>query len=111
MPIDVLQDKLMPLQDLRERFPMPSGKPRTLRSILQWVTQGLRCSHRGDFVKLEAKRVGSTWMTTEDAVHKFTEETTRRSLAAAGGDKRPVRRETAANKRARARLRARGLCR
>lgn len=111
MPIDILKDKLIPIHDLGGKFPMPSGKPRSVKSILKWVAVGLKCTHRGDFIKLEAKRVGGTWFTTEDAVHDFTEETTRKSLGVSTpGPRSQSKRQSAANRRAREKLKDRGLC-
>lgn len=111
MPINVVKDDLIPLEHIRHRFPMASGKKRSLQSILKWVTIGVKGSHRGSVVLLEAQRVGGTWYTTEEAVQRFSDKTTEHSIQALSrGVVRQDPKNSKAHKRATARLKARGMC-
>jgi hypothetical protein len=108
MPIDVANDDLVGLEVVAKRFRGANGKPKTLKTVIGWVQIGVKGSHSGDSVRLEAKRVGGTWYTTEDAIRQFADATTNQSMPQPV-KKRPAK-KTASYSRAMSKLKARGMC-
>jgi hypothetical protein len=73
--LTLTQETLIRLAEVRRRIP---GRGRTGRlhfsTILRWVTRGVGTP--AGRVKLEAARIGNTWMTSEEALVRFVEATT-----------------------------------
>jgi hypothetical protein len=64
---------------------LPPGRgerPVTLSCILRWVLRGAR-SPSGELIRLEAIRVGGRWVTSREALQRFSERLTP-DLAASG---------------------------
>lgn len=112
MPIDVANDDLIALDSVAKRFPNAKGKPRSLKSIIRWVLSGVKGIKGGEPVKLDAKRVGGTWYTTEDAIRRFSDATTSQATQAALPEtRRSPAVKSARYRRAMAKAKARGMCR
>ena len=108
MPIDVVNDELIPVNKICKMFPARNGKPRNIKTVMRWITHG---AGRSD-VRLEAERVGGLWYTTADAVREFSRRLTEQAKTASYGPQ-PVKKSPAKKSqrvsKAMARLRARGV--
>ncbi len=110
MPINIVTDDLIALERLVTIFPNKQGKPRSIKSILRWVIVGVKGAHKREPVRLEAKRVGGSWFTTEDAIRRFSNQTTEHVLADSGEiSSRAAPKHSVAHRRATAKLKARGM--
>lgn len=96
--IDAMKDPLIPLANVAAKFPAPSGKRRSMSSLIRWVKKGV------DGVRLEAVRVGGSWYTTEEAVNRFIQSPEQCKAAAETNEA-----QTESHKRATAKLAAAGL--
>jgi hypothetical protein len=75
--------------------PARNGKRCHLSTVLRWVLRGAR-SPAGHLVKLEAVRLGGRWLTSREALQRFSERLTPRLE----GDERTVPRSPAKRRRA-----------
>jgi len=73
--IDICTEPLIRLTDAaRLAGPGRGNRPRHLSTILRWILDGVKTP--SGFIKLEAVRIGSKWMTSAQAVQRFVEALT-----------------------------------
>ena len=74
--IDTRLEELLSLADLCSFVPPArGGKKCHLSTVLRWVLRGARAID-GNFVKLEAIRLGNRWMSSRAALQRFCEALT-----------------------------------
>jgi hypothetical protein len=56
------------------------GKPTHVSTILRWITKGVRLSN-GERVRLEGARLGGRWITSIEALGRFSERLTAGALS------------------------------
>src|SRR5262245_50782224 len=85
--IDLTTETAIGLSDAARRYPpLRGGRPVNPATILRWITDAIR-ARDGRCVRLEAVRVGGRWLTSVEALARFTE-----SLSAVpAADPAPVR--------------------
>jgi hypothetical protein len=90
MAISFATEKTMSLSAAARMLPPGrGGRPVSLSCVLRWVLNGVRAKS-GEVVRLEAVRLGARWVTSVEALERFTErltpdlgaEPTRRTTAA-----------------------------
>lgn len=74
------EDKPIHIREVCKQFRQPNGKPRSLNTVIRWIIHGTKVRGSKELIRLEAKRVGGSWYTTEDAIRKFSESLTRLEL-------------------------------
>ncbi len=72
--IDVQREELLTLNQAAVRFPGNAGQPLSYGTIHRWVTAGVKG------VRLEASRLGGRWITSMEAIQRFTERLTTQQL-------------------------------
>jgi hypothetical protein len=107
--VDITSESLISLtQAARVLPPGRRGRPVSLSCVLRWVSEGLP-GPSGERVRLEAVRLGGRWLTSREALQRFSERLTPR----ADGEARPAPRgpeqRRRASDRAAAELERRGL--
>jgi hypothetical protein len=76
--IDLATESPIPLAAAAKLVPPArSGKRTHLSTILRWILTGAKAPD-GQRVRLEAIRLGGRWMTTREALQRFTERLTPR---------------------------------
>jgi hypothetical protein len=98
--IDLASEKTFPLPQAAKYLPRGrKGRPVHFCTLLRWVVDGVK-SLTGNRVHLEASRVGNKWVTSKEALQRFTERLT----PAIGQDKptprTPGKRQRAADRAA-----------
>jgi hypothetical protein len=79
-------ETLLPIGRVAERFPgITAGETMCRRTPLNWIKVGVRGPNT-ERIRLEAIRVGSRWITSEEAVTRF--------LAALKGEPAPERKRS-----------------
>jgi hypothetical protein len=74
--IDLASDSTLSLTQTARLLPPGRGdRPVTLSCVLRWVLRGAR-SPSGELVRLEAVRLGGRWVTSREALQRFTEQLT-----------------------------------
>jgi hypothetical protein len=76
--------------------PARTGKKTHLSTLLRWILRGCR-GPGGVLVRLEAVRLGNRWMTSREAIQRFTERLTPRLD---GDDVPPIQRSESRRRRA-----------
>lgn len=71
------------------------GRPTHMATVWRWIRKGCR-AHDGRIVRLEAVRVGSHWVTSREAIRRFSDALTPRI----DGDPAPAPRTSTARQRA-----------
>jgi hypothetical protein len=76
--LDLTTETPLPLAAAAKLVPPGrSGKRTHLSTILRWIMRGAR-SPSGEVVRLEAVRLGSRWVTSRQALQRFSERLTPR---------------------------------
>jgi hypothetical protein len=79
MSIDLLSESTVSLNYARRKLiPVLNRKPISPPTIYRWIGKGVLAGD-GSRVKLEAVRVGRSFVTTREAVKRFFDELARRS--------------------------------
>jgi hypothetical protein len=77
-PSDLLSESLIRLHEVARRLPPHrGGRPVSFSCVLRWITKGIP-GPDGQRVKLEAVRVGSRWLTSTEAIARWSERLTPR---------------------------------
>lgn len=72
----LMSEKLIGLSDVADKFPSArSGKPVSFSCVLRWITSGIK-GPAGNRIRLEAIRLGGRWLTTEEALARWTDKLT-----------------------------------
>jgi uncharacterized protein DUF1580 len=97
--IDLSAETPLPLAAAAKLIPPGrSGKHTHLSTLLRWILQGVK-SPSGEIVRLEAARLGSRWVTSREALQRFSERLTPRSDEPASPPPRtPGKRQRASEK-------------
>jgi hypothetical protein len=99
-PGNLLTEKLIGLYEAARRLPPArKGRPVHFSCILRWIKDGIP-DPDGERVRLEGVRVGSRWLTSEEALARWAERLTPRL------DAEPAPAPRTANQRRRAAERA-----
>jgi hypothetical protein len=88
--------------------PARTGRRCHLSTILRWVLRGAKAPD-GTVVRLEACRVGSRWLTSREALQRFSERLTPRLGGADHAAPRSPARRRRASERAAQELEKRGI--
>jgi hypothetical protein len=73
---DLTCERGLSLAEAAKLIPPSRGGKRThLSTILRWILHGAK-GPQGSVVRLEAVRLGGRWLTTCEAIHRFTERLT-----------------------------------
>ncbi len=75
MAIDLTKDTGLSPTQAAKLVPSWAGRPSHPSKIVRWIKVGLTVN--GERIKLEALRMGGTWVTTAQALHEFGERLTR----------------------------------
>jgi hypothetical protein len=74
--IDLTAETPIPLQDACRLIPPArNGKRCHLSTVLRWILAGAR-GPSGERVRLEAVRLGDRWLTSREALQRFSERLT-----------------------------------
>ena len=74
--IDLTTETTLSLSQAARLLPPGRGdRPVTLSCVLRWVLRGAR-SPSGELVRLEAVRLGGRWLTSREALQRFSEALT-----------------------------------
>jgi hypothetical protein len=85
--IDLTSETTLSLKQAARLLPPGRGdRPVTLSCVLRWVLRGAR-GPLGDLVRLEAVRLGGRWITSREALQRFTDALT---PDLTGGQSRPA---------------------
>src|SRR6516164_8910058 len=96
MPIDLITEQPISLAAAAKLIPPArSGCRCHLSTILRWVLRGAKAPD-GTIVRLEGCRVGSRWLTSREALLRFSQRLT----PSLGGDDRTAPRSPARRRRA-----------
>jgi hypothetical protein len=99
--IDLSAETALSLADIPKRLPRGRrGRPVHLSTPLRWILQGAK-GPNGEVVRLEAVRLGGRWITTIEALNRFTRRLTPDLEAAAkrsGRARPPAARRRAADR-------------
>jgi hypothetical protein len=90
-----MNEKTLPLNQAAQRVPPSRGKKTHISTLLRWITRGAK-SPDGAVVRLEALRLGGRWLTSEEALQRFSQKLT----PTFPGDTVPAPRSPAARTRA-----------
>jgi hypothetical protein len=100
--IDLTTETPIPLAAAARLIPPGRGGKNThLSTLLRWILKGSKDSS-GEFVRLEAVRLGGRWMTSREALQRFAERLTPALDPPAATPRTPGRRERAAERAGRA---------
>jgi hypothetical protein len=95
--IDLTTETTLSLSQAARLLPPGRGdRPVTLSCVLRWVLRGAR-SPSGELVRLEAVRLGGRWITSRQALQRFTETLT---PDLSGGQTAPTPRSSGRRQRA-----------
>ena len=100
---DLTCERGLSLAEAAKLIPPSRGGKRThLSTILRWILHGAK-GPQGSVVRLEAVRLGGRWLTTYEAIHRFTERLTPQldSAALTATPRTPGKRQRAAEQTAR----------
>ena len=76
--LDLTAEETLTLAELVKMVPPArSGKRCHLSTVLRWILKGSKAPD-GSMVKLEAARLGGRWLTSREALHRFSERLTPR---------------------------------
>jgi hypothetical protein len=76
MPIELATETLIPLSGAARRLPsFRSGKPVSFSCLYRWVCHGVRLPS-GEWLRLEAVRLGGRWLTSVEALQRFVDRQT-----------------------------------
>jgi hypothetical protein len=93
---DILSESVLSLVEAaRVTPPARGGKRCHVSTILRWVLTGAR-GPAGELVRLEAVRLGSRWLTSREALQRFSERLT----PVLDGDRAPAPRTPTQRRRA-----------
>jgi hypothetical protein len=70
-----MNEKTLPLNSAAQRVPPYRGRRTHTSTLVRWITRGAR-SPDGAVVRLEAIRLGGRWLTSEEALERFTQKLT-----------------------------------
>jgi hypothetical protein len=74
--LDLTSERGLSLAEAAKLIPPSRGGKRThLSTILRWILHGAKAPD-GSLVRLEAVRLGGRWLTTCEAIRRFTERLT-----------------------------------
>jgi hypothetical protein len=74
--LDLTRERGLSLAEAAKLIPPSRGGKKThLSTILRWILHGAK-GPQGSLVHLEAVRLGGRWLTTREAIHRFTERLT-----------------------------------
>ena len=80
--LDVSSESTISLNQAARLLPLGrGGRPASLSCVLRWILTGAR-GPSGERVRLEAVRLGSRWITSQEALQRFAERLTPRLDAA-----------------------------
>jgi hypothetical protein len=97
--LDLTTETPMSLKDVAKLRPLGRGnRPTHFSTVLRWILSGVKTPH--GIVRLEGTRLGSKWLTTREAVCRFTDALTRAYFDPRGADGPPTPRPPAARRRA-----------
>jgi hypothetical protein len=92
--IDLATEHTFPATEAPRHLPRRAGKPIHFSTIWRWILKGVKTPT--GVVRLEAVRVGSRWVTSQEAIARFCERLTPRL----DSDPSPTPRSPAARTRA-----------
>src|SRR4051812_23510346 len=73
--IDLQNETTLSLAEAARRLPQSApGKPLAVSTLTRWISTGVRG------VRLEASRLGGKWITSTQAIERFTESLTRQCV-------------------------------
>ncbi len=106
--IDLTAEKPIPLAAAATLIPPArNGKKTHLSTILRWILRGAKAPD-GTLVKLEAARLGGRWLTSREALQRFSAKLTPSTAVEAPAPRTPATRSRASS-RASAELERAGL--
>jgi hypothetical protein len=68
---DILSETIVSIRDAAALFPGRRTKSLSFSTVWRWVLKGVRCGN-GQVVRLEAVRLGSRWVTSREAIARFS---------------------------------------
>jgi hypothetical protein len=72
----ILQETIINIHEAATLFPGRDGKKKlNFSTVWRWVLKGLR-TNDGRLIRLEAVRLGGRWVTSREAIARFTEALT-----------------------------------
>ena len=97
--IDIASERRIGLHEAARLAPSyREGKPTHVSTILRWITKGFRLSN-GERVRLEGARLGGRWITSVEAIGRFSERLTADALGDAQEAPAPPSRTTQQRRR------------
>jgi hypothetical protein len=103
--IDITAETTLSLAEAAKLVPPArSGNRRHLSTLLRWITKGAKAPD-GSIIRLEARRLGGRWLTSREALQRFSDSLTPQ-LVEAG---EPVRRTPTTRRRAAKELESLGI--
>jgi hypothetical protein len=76
--LDITTEQTLGLAELARKGPRGVGdKPLHFSTLVRWITRGVR-SPSGEVVRLEAARLGGRWVSSLEALQRFTDRLTPR---------------------------------
>lgn len=103
MAIEQDSEKEIHIQKVCKRFAKANGKPRSLNTVIRWIVHGVKVRGHDKLIRLEGRRVGGSWYTTEEAIERFSQSLTNieMSLAQVSNQKPETLRQKRSRERAR----------
>jgi hypothetical protein len=107
--IDLSNESTLSLTQAAELLPPGRGGARpTLGCVLRWILKGAK-GPAGEFVRLEAVRLGGRWLTSREALQRFAERLTPQMDGEPPASPRTLGQRRRASERAAEQLRAMGV--
>ena len=107
--MSILEENVISLHEAAAVFPgRQPGKKLAFSTVWRWALKGIRAA-TGETVRLEAARLGARWVTSKEAIHRFSAALT---PSIGGAEPLPTRTPTARQRaadRAAERLEAAGI--
>jgi hypothetical protein len=79
--IDLESERTISLQEAARRYPSGrEGKPTHVATVLRHITMGVR-GPNGEIVRLDGTRLGRRWITSIEAIQRFSERLTAATIS------------------------------
>jgi hypothetical protein len=94
---NILAESIVSIREAAALLPGRSGRPTNFSTVWRWILRGIKRPGDAATVRLEAVRLGGRWVTSREAIARFSAALTAQAIAT---DKMPVGRTPTARERA-----------
>jgi hypothetical protein len=97
--IDLAHERTVSIREVCRLIPGRGGRPIAFSTVWRWILQGVATPT--GLVQLEAVRLGSRWITSREAIQRFSEALTPAPARPGPSHRTPRRRQRASERAAR----------